>query len=107
MAGKSFGARLGARVRARREALGLSQAELAEKVDISANYVSVLERGVKLPTLDTLVILAKGLGVPVSELLGETRADPWIEEVVTAAAVMPKHLRPVALAVLRAMAMQK
>ncbi|MDC3956886.1 helix-turn-helix transcriptional regulator [Polyangium jinanense] len=107
MAGKSFSARLGARLRARREALGLSQAELAEKVDISANYVGVLERGLKLPTLDTLVALAKALDVPVADLLGEPRADPWLEEVVTVAATMPKQLRPVALAVLRAMAAQK
>lgn len=107
MAGKSFGARLGARLRARREALGWSQAELAEKVRISTNYVGVLERGLKLPTLDTLLALAKALGVPASELLGEPRPDPWLEEVVTVAAAMPKHLRPVALAVLQAMAAQK
>ncbi len=107
MAGKSFGVRLGARVRARREALGMSQAELAEKVDISANYVGVLERGLKLPTLDTLVVLAKALGVPASELVGDARPDPWLEEVVTVAVTIPKPLRPVALAVLRAMAAQK
>jgi transcriptional regulator with XRE-family HTH domain len=107
MVRKSLSARLGARLRARREALGLSQAELAEKVGISANYVGVLERGVKLPTLDTLVALAKALDMPVSELFGEPRSDPWIEEVVTVAAAMPKQLRPVTLAVLRAMAAQK
>jgi transcriptional regulator with XRE-family HTH domain len=107
MAGKSVSARLGARLRARREALGLSQAELAENADISANYVGVLERGLKLPTLDKLFALAKALGVPASELLGEPRSDPWLEEVVTVAAAMPRHLRPVALAVLRAMATQK
>jgi transcriptional regulator with XRE-family HTH domain len=107
MAGKTFGARLGARLRARREGLGWSQAELAEKIDISANYVSVLERGLKLPTLDTLVTLAQALSVPPSELLGEPQADPWLEEVVTVAATMPRSLRPVALGVLRAMATQR
>ncbi len=107
MAGKSFGARLGARLRARREALGLSQAELAEKVRISPNYVSVLERGLKLPALDTLVALAKALGVPVSDLLGEPRPDPWLEEVVTVAATVPRPLRGVALAVLRAICAQR
>jgi transcriptional regulator with XRE-family HTH domain len=62
--------------RARHEALRLSQAELAEKVDISASQVGTLERGRKLPTLDTVVVLAKGLGVPVSELVVEARSDP-------------------------------
>jgi transcriptional regulator with XRE-family HTH domain len=107
MAGKTFGARLGARLRARREGLGWSQAELAEKIDISANYVSVLERGLKLPTLDTLLTLARALGVSVSDVLGEPQADPWIEEVVTVAATMPRSLRPVALVVFRAMAAQR
>jgi transcriptional regulator with XRE-family HTH domain len=107
MAGKSFGTRLGARLRARREALGMSQAKLGEKAGISANYVGVLERGQKLPTLDTLVALAKALGVSTSDLLGEARPDPWLEEVVTVAAAMPRPLRPVALAVIRAMATQK
>lgn len=88
---------------ARREALGLSQAKLAEKVDINANYVGVLERGLKLPTLDPLVVLAKALGIPVSELL----SHPWLEEAVTVAATMPKSLRPIALALLRVMVVQK
>jgi transcriptional regulator with XRE-family HTH domain len=104
---KSFGVRLGARIRARREALGLSQAALAEKVGITPNYVSNLERGLKLPTLDTLVAIAKAINVPSSELLGESRADPWLEDVVTVAVTVPKALRPVALAVLKAMATQK
>jgi transcriptional regulator with XRE-family HTH domain len=107
MAAKTFGARLGARLRARREGLGWSQAELAERIDISANYVSVLERGLKLPTLDTLVALAQALNVPASELLGEPQSDPWLEEVVTVAATMPRSLRPVALVVLRAIAAQR
>jgi putative transcriptional regulator len=107
MAAKTFGARLGARLRARREGLGWSQAELAERIDISANYVSVLERGLKLPTLDTLVTLAQALSVPASELLGEPQADPWLEEIVTVAVTMPRSLRPVALVVLRAMAAQR
>ncbi len=42
----------------------------------------------------TLVVLAKALGVPASELLADPRPDPWIEEVVTVAAAMPIHLRP-------------
>jgi transcriptional regulator with XRE-family HTH domain len=104
MAGKSFGVRLGARLRARCEALGLRSAELTKKVDIRANYVGVLERGLKLPTPDTLVALAKALDVSASELFGEPRSDPWIEEVVTVAVAMPKPLRPVVLAVLRAVA---
>ena len=42
---KSFGARFGARLRAKRKAKGLSQAALAEAVELTTNYISILERG--------------------------------------------------------------
>lgn len=102
---RSFGERLGARVRARRGAKGWSQAELAEAVGVGANYVGILERGQKLPTLDTLVALAKALGCSPAELLddGATR-DPWADEVLAVAASVPKARRDLVLAVLRALA---
>lgn len=103
---RSFGARLGARIRARRTAKGWSQAALAEKVGVGANYVGILERGQKLPTLDTLLSLAKALGCGPAELLddGQSARDPWVDEVVTVAATVPKARRELALAVLKAMA---
>ena len=102
---KSFGARLGARLRARREAKGLSQAALAELTGLTTNYISVLERGQKLPTLDTLMKLAKKVGATPGELLGDGAiTDEWIDEVVSVARTVPKGQRHVALAVLRAVA---
>lgn len=105
---RSFGARLGARIRARRTAKGWSQAELAEAAGVGANYVGILERGVKLPTLDTLVSLAKALGVSVADLLDDSRGvkDPWLDELVAVAASVPKGRRELVLAVLKAMAAQ-
>lgn len=72
---------------------------------MGANYVGILERGQKLPTLDTLVALAKALGCGPAELLddGQTK-DPWVDELVTVAATVPKARRELALAVLKAMA---
>ena len=102
---KSFGARFGARLRARRRAAGLSQAELAEAVDLTANYISLLERGQKLPTLDTLVRLARSVGGTPAELLGDVKvSDEWLDEVMAVARTVPKGQRSVALAVLRAVA---
>lgn len=102
---RSFGARLGARIRARRKAKGWSQATLAEAVGVGANYIGILERGVKLPTLDTLVALAKALGASPADMLDDARAkDPWVDEVVTVAATVPKGRRELVLAVLKAMA---
>ncbi|MFZ4614864.1 MAG: helix-turn-helix domain-containing protein [Rectinemataceae bacterium] len=52
-----------------RKALGLSQAALAEKADISAGFVGEIEIGNKFPTDDTLLKLAEALGLPVYRLL--------------------------------------
>ena len=47
----------------------MSQEKLAEKADLHHNYVGELERGEKAATIDTLVKIAKALGVRPSELL--------------------------------------
>ena len=52
-------------VRARR---GLSQANLAEKADISIPFLSNIERGIKYPQPDMLSKIASSLGVEVNEL---------------------------------------
>jgi transcriptional regulator with XRE-family HTH domain len=41
----------------------LSQQALAKKARISVSYVSMLERGMRVPPLDTLEVVAKALGV--------------------------------------------
>ena len=108
MARRSFGARLGARLRAQREALGFTQATSAERAGVSPNYIGVLERGLKLPTLDTLVLLAKALDVSPAELLGDVRPkDPWMDDVLTVACSIPEPRRAMALAVLKAVATYK
>jgi transcriptional regulator with XRE-family HTH domain len=57
-------------LKAKREALGLSQTVLAEKAKVTGEYISLLESGRKKnPSLDVLRRLAKALGVPVAELL--------------------------------------
>ena len=56
-------------VLATREAKGLTQSALAKKVKISVSYVSMLERGLRVPPLETLEALAKALGVPPLDLL--------------------------------------
>lgn len=41
----------------------LSQESLAAKAGLSVSYISMLERGMRVPPLDTLEALAKALGV--------------------------------------------
>jgi transcriptional regulator with XRE-family HTH domain len=62
------GRRLGERVRALRLALELTQEELADRAKIDSKHVQLVERGRTNPTLSTVVGLADGLAVTLSEL---------------------------------------
>lgn len=59
---------LGKKVKYLRRLNNLTQAQLAEKVSLSVNYISQIETGVAAPTLKTLLILARGLNVEIKEL---------------------------------------
>lgn len=103
-----FAAKLGARLRARREARGYTQSEIAEKVGVSTNYFGVLERGLKLPTLDTLILIADALELSPAELLGDVgQQDPWVEDVLVVSSTIPEERRGLAIAVLRTIANHK
>jgi transcriptional regulator with XRE-family HTH domain len=60
----------GREVRRRRVALGLTIEQLAERADLSPNYVGTVETGKRDPSLSTILALAKGLHVPPVELFG-------------------------------------
>ena len=50
---------------------GLTQAQVAQKVGVTKNYITMLERGQrKNPSLDIVKKIAKALGVPAGKLLG-------------------------------------
>jgi transcriptional regulator with XRE-family HTH domain len=60
---------LGRNVRAARKDLGWSQEDLAFETDIDRTYISGIERGIRNPSLDMLVRLAKTLKTTPSGLL--------------------------------------
>ena len=60
---------VGERIRAAREAKRMTQQELAELVDLSPTHVSVIERGVKSPRLETFILIANALEVSADALL--------------------------------------
>ncbi len=49
-----------------RAAFGLTQAELAERMPISASQLSLIEAGKRQPSLRVVDALAKALGVPAA-----------------------------------------
>ena len=55
-----------------RKAKGLSQEELAAKLNVVRQTVSKWEQGLSVPDSDMLISLSEALDTPVSVLLGET-----------------------------------
>lgn len=60
---------VGQRIKAAREKKNLTQEDLAALIEISPTHVSVIERGTKIPRLDTFVAIANVLGVSADSLL--------------------------------------
>jgi transcriptional regulator with XRE-family HTH domain len=67
-------AKLGARVRARRETLGWSQEALAEQCGVHWTFIGQLERGRRNVSLHNLLKVAAGLGVDPGELVAGLKA---------------------------------
>lgn len=59
---------LGKNIKKRRLELGLTQQELAEKLNISLNFMGKIEVAFSKPSLDTLIKIAYALGISVSKL---------------------------------------
>jgi len=65
------------RIRKLRKAAKLSLEEAAERGNITGNFWGDVERGKKVPSLDTIVAMANGLGIqPNILLLLEREEDP-------------------------------
>ncbi len=60
---------IGKRIQTFRKQLGMTQEELAEKIDKTVETVSNIKRGLKLPGLLTLEEIRKALKVNLSELV--------------------------------------
>lgn len=59
---------LGKRIKCLRRLARMTQAQMAEKVNLSINYISEIETGIASPTLKTLLKVAQALHVEVKEL---------------------------------------
>lgn len=92
-------ATLAARLRAARQAAGLTQAELAKRVKSDQALVSRIERGEATGRPEFLRTLARELKVSVSYLLGEESSEPAVRptrDAISSDRKMPKGLRDLA-----------
>ncbi len=60
---------IGKNIRKFRLANKLRQEDLAEKTDLSVNYIGMLERGEKIPSLETFINIVNALGVSADMIL--------------------------------------
>ena len=59
---------LGARIKVLRKARELSQEQLSEKVDVDPRYISRIEVGANVPSLETMDSIARALDVEIKDL---------------------------------------
>ena len=62
---------VGERIRTIRNGVTLTQEKLAEKADVHHNFIGEIERGNMNVSLDTLVKIARALGVKVKDIIGD------------------------------------
>lgn len=67
--------RVASRIKTFRDRSGLTQEELAERTERSVDAISNLERGVSLPSFETLERLSAALGVPVRDFFDFGEAE--------------------------------
>jgi transcriptional regulator with XRE-family HTH domain len=73
---KKLASTIGAAARAARMRLELTQADVAERIDVATEVYGRLERGGMLPSVQTLLKLCHELNVSSDELLGLTQHGP-------------------------------
>ena len=74
MDGEKLKIQMGNNIAAFRKQSGMTQAELADKLNYSDKAVSKWERGESMPDVLTLVQLAELFGVRMNDLVGNTGA---------------------------------
>jgi len=84
-----FYAWLGARVRARRRELGLSQWQLAQALDLERTSITNLEKGVQRISAEALVQLARTLNLPPADLLPPEEPSRDVSQLLSAKAPRP------------------
>ena len=68
-------------IKAIRKAKGLSQEELAIKLNVVRQTISKWEQGLSVPDAEMLITLSKVLGTPVSTLLGENISESKVDDI--------------------------
>ena len=94
---------IGNRILSFRKSLGRTQAEIAEKADLSDRSYADIERGNTNMRIDTLIKICRTLGVTPNDLLvREEITDLSEKETIAALAELPRRDKRIALRILSA-----
>ena len=72
---KEFSFNIGAKIKELRTSIGMSQKELADKVDLTPSFISQLESNQISPSLSSFMQICNALGVTPGEILEEKISD--------------------------------
>ena len=73
-------AKIGLRIKERRKEAGLSQEALADRINITPEYLGKIERGERMPSTPVLIELSKKLGRSIDYfLMDQPHVDPKYE----------------------------
>lgn len=93
--------KIGGRIKKIRKLRNLTQEKLAEQADLSASYISRVENGDCVASLDSLCNIASALQVGIESFLCDLFAtipeDETIKEINIAASALPLQKRRLAL----------
>ena len=68
---------IGERIRIARSERCINQGELEEAIGCTSQYISAIERGEKVPTLEIFITIASALKVPADILLQDVMPNWW------------------------------
>ena len=73
-------AAIGRSIARRRRFLGLKQAEVCEKAGLNDKYLSNIERAVSIPSIETLLRIARALDTSPEEFLTDAEVSPALQD---------------------------
>ena len=102
---------LGKRIKKLREEIGLSQEELALRIKLHPSFISMIEKGKRLPSLYTIEEIATALNMTLSELFNFTtqksKLDPVTKEISKLIKNQPERNKKIVLNIIRTLTSKK
>ena len=93
---KEFNRQIGARIRSQREFLGIPRERLCNFVNISPQFLSEIERGVKGASAETLFKLCEGLNISADAVLMGREKPADVSDITATLAMLDEKYIPLA-----------